>query len=56
LMSYFRNVSKVVSGHLFATKNNFVLPACNRVVHLETANEAKIEYVHSAKALVSTIK
>ena len=55
-MSYFRNLNKVVSSSLFAKPNNLVLPACIRPIYLETNSEAVIEYVHSSKALVSTIQ
>ena len=55
-MSYFRNLSKVVPSSLFTSPNNMVLSSCFRPVFLQTSQEATIEYVHSAKALLSTIQ
>ena len=56
MLSYFRNLNKVVSSHLFAKPNNFILTSCYRQVYLETSSEAVIEYLHSSKALLKTIQ
>jgi len=55
-MSYFRNLKKVVSSELYTRPNNLVLSSCFRPVFLESSPEATIEYLHSAKALLSTIE
>ena len=55
-MSCFRNLNKVVSSQLFAKPNQLVLLPCVRPVYLVSADEPNVDYLHSAKALLSTIQ
>lgn len=55
-MSIFRNLEKVVPSSLFSKPNSLILQNRFRPVYLQTSTEPNIDHLHSAKALLNTIK
>ena len=55
MLSFFRRLPRIVPSTIFSNPNNYILRAKFRPIALEKSAEPNIEYLHSLRALESTI-